>query len=173
MAGFTTGGCLLATGLAYLVTTADDALCTRSCSMSPSFSALVWMTAAGVTALAVAILRSVHMRPVEPDGETGWMWGLSALFVLGAWLIVGGFPTNACPAGAHLDPNFDLCIDVARARRFPATDRAVVKDLATFGALAIGLTAMRWRRGVAVVAPVAAVTWLAGTGWLLLDTFGR
>ena len=131
------------------------------------------MAAAALTALAVAILRSVHVRPVEPDGEIGWMWGLSALFVLGAWLVVGRFPTNTCPPGAHLDTNFGLCIDLARARRFPATDRAVVKDLATFGALAIGLTVMRWPRGVTVVAPVAAVTWLAGAGWLLLDTFGR
>ncbi len=141
--------------------------------MSPAFSALVWMAAVGLTVLAVAILRSVRVRPVEPDGETGWMWGLCALFVLGAWLIVGGFPTNTCPSGVRLDTNFDLCIDVAGGRRFPPTDRAVMKDLATLGALAIGLTVMRWRRGAVLVAPVAAATWLAGTGWLLLDTFGR
>jgi hypothetical protein len=160
------------TGLAYLVATTDDALCTRSCSMSPSFSSLVWMAAAAVTALAAAILWSVHARPVEPDGETGWMWGLCALFVLGTWLIVGGFPTRTCPAGVRLDTNFDLCIDVARARRFAATNRAMPKDLAMLGTLVIGLTAVRWRRGVAVGAPIAAATWLFGVGWLLVDTFG-
>lgn len=173
VAGTTTSGCLLLTGAAFVIASTDEFTCTRDCRMPAGFAGLVWLSALVLAGAGGAILWSVVVRPVASDGTAGWTWGLGAIFVLGVVAALTQVPGHTCPPGSHLDPYFSICIDMANPHRFPARSWTTLKTLALLVAVALGVTAMRSRRAVALTAPIAALTWLAGTGWLLANTMAK
>lgn len=173
LAGFVTAACLAVVGVAFLVPSFRAMNCTRGCTFSQHYAALITVVAIGVAGTGLAIGRAIWRRPVDVDGDTGWTWGLAALFILGMMLIASRVPQHTCPGGTWLDTNFSICIDVARGRRFPAGDRIWLKRAIIVAGWVLGFTVIRSPRWVWVAAPLAAAAWLVGTGWLLADAFLR
>lgn len=172
LAGYVTGACLLVTGLGFLVPALPALNCTRGCTFSQHVAGLIATGAAAFVAAGAAILWSVHRHPVAADGDTGWTWGLGVLFILGMMLIASRLPRYVCPDGSTLDTNFAICID-ARIRRSSPSDWIWAKRATIAAGWVLGLTVIRSPRWVWIAAPVAALVWLIGTGWLLVDTFLR
>jgi hypothetical protein len=173
VAGYVTAASSLGVGIAFLVPALPALNCTRGCTFSQHFAALIVVTTIGLAAVSIGIGWAIRRRPVEADGDTGWTWGLGVLFVLGMMLIASRVPRYLCPDGAGLDANVSICIDAVRFRRFPPSDRIWAKRAIIGVGWVLGLTVMRSPRWVWVAAPVAAAVWLLGAGWLLVDTFYR
>ncbi len=173
LAGYVTAGSLIAVGMASLVFAVPAMDCTRGCTFSQHYAALISVTALAVTGIGFAVGWSVRRRPVAEDGDTGWTWSLGVLFILGMLLIASRVPRYTCPPGVVLDSNFGVCIDTVRLRRYPPGDWIWIKRVVVATGWLLGLTVIRSPRWVRVAAPVAAAAWLVGAGWLLVDSFVR
>ncbi len=79
-------------------------------------------------------------------------------------------PSFTCKVG-HLDENFRLCIE-ASGRFSEPSNWIWLKALIAILGLMIGIALRRPRR-VYLAASLAAIAWLFGFGWLLLDTVVR
>jgi len=90
------------------------------------------------------------------------------IFAIGTTLVAMRIPGHTCPEGVHLNPIFQTCID--GARRFDATSWVWPKRVVLLAGIVVGFTAMRSPLHVRLTAPIAALAWFAGTGWLLYDT---
>ena len=125
-------------------------------------------------AIGAGVAWSVRGRAVTRTGESGWRWALALLFAVGAAVLVSRFPSYTCPAGVHLSAEpFRLCIDLVRHDRYDPAEWIGVKWALVGAGAVIALVATRLRIPVVVAAPVAAIAWFAGMGWLLLDTVAR
>jgi len=92
------------------------------------------------------------------------------LFSGGIAVAATRLPSFTCPFG-HLDPNFRLCIE-ASGRFSDPSNWIWLKALIAILGLMIGI-ALRKPKRVYLAAPIAAIAWLFGFGWLLLDTVVR
>jgi hypothetical protein len=171
IAGLTVGACLLVSGVAFLVASWDELTCTppgATCDDvagtggAVSLAALAAMIAGG----AIAVLTA--RRPVLTSGSTAWTWGLGTIFAIGVGLVALRLPGYSCPDGVHLSPIFNTCVD--GARRFDATSWVWPKRALFVAGVVAGATVVRSPRRVWLTAPIAALAWFAGTGWLLYDT---
>lgn len=79
-------------------------------------------------------------------------------------------PSFTCEVG-HLDPNVRLCIE-ASGRFSEPSNWIWLKALIAILGLMIGIV-LRKPGWVYLAAPLAAIAWLFGFGWLLLDTVVR
>jgi hypothetical protein len=68
---------------------------------------------------------------------------------------------------------FRLCIDLVRGDRYDPADWIGLKWALASLAAVLALVATRLRAPVVLAAPLAAIAWFAGMGWLLLDTVAR
>jgi hypothetical protein len=170
IAGYTTAGCLVVTSAAFLVASWDDLVCTNSCRFSPGLAALVWFVAIPIGLVGIAIARRVSLRPTQSDGPTNWTLSLVILFSGGVAVAATRLPSFTCKVG-HLDENFRLCIE-ASGRFSEPSNWIWLKGLIAILGLMIGIALRRPRR-VYLAAPLAAIAWLFGFGWLLLDTVVR
>jgi len=79
-------------------------------------------------------------------------------------------PSFICNVG-HLDSSVRLCIE-ASGRFSEPSNWIWLKALIAILGLMIGI-ALRQPKRVSLAAPLAAIAWLFGFGWLLLDTVVR
>jgi hypothetical protein len=170
IAGYTTAGCLIATSVAFLVASWDDLVCTHNCPFPPGLAALVWFIAVPIGLAGIAIARRVSLRPTQSDGPTNWTLSFVILFSAGVAVVATRIPSFTCKVG-HLDANVRLCIQ-ASGRFSEPSNWIWLKALIAILGLMIGI-ALRDPRRVYLAAPLAAIAWLFGFGWLLLDTVVR
>jgi hypothetical protein len=171
VAGLTVGVCLAVSGAAFLVASWDELTCTppgETCDDIAGIGGAVSIAALVVTIVGVAIVAMTARRPVVDSASTAWTWGLSVIFSIGVALIALRIPGHTCPEGVHLNPVFHTCID--GARRFDATSWVWPKRALLLAGFVVGFTLIRSPRRVWLTAPVAAIAWVAGTGWLLYET---
>jgi hypothetical protein len=171
VAGLTVGACLLVSGAAFLVASWDELTCTppgATCDDVAGIGGAVSLVALAVLLAGVAIVVMTARRPVLASGSSAWTWGLGTIFAIGVGLVAMRLPGHSCPDGVHLSPIFNTCVD--GARRFDATSWVWPKRALFVAGVVAGVTVMRSPRRVWLTAPIAAVAWFAGTGWLLYDT---
>ena len=173
LAGYVTAASAFVVGVAFLLPAGPAMDCTRGCTFSQHYAALISAAAVALTVAGVGMGWSVRRRPVAADGDTGWTWGLAVLFILGMMLIASRVPRHVCPDGTILDTNVTICIDTVRSRRSAPADWIWTKRAIVAVGWLLGLTVIRTPRWVWIAAPVAATAWLVGAGWLLVDTFLR
>jgi hypothetical protein len=134
----------------------------------------VSIAALATAAIGVVVGWSMRGRAVTPTGESGWRWALALLFAVGATVLVSRFPSYTCPPGVRLSGEpFRLCIDLVRGDRYDPAEWIGLKWAIVGAAALIAVVATRLRVPVAVAAPLAAIAWFAGMGWLLVDTVAR
>ena len=119
------------------------------------------------------ILRNVRRRETRPTGSDGWRWALGIVFTFGLMVLVTRFPSQTCPGEAHLSAAFHMCIEEGGGQRYDSTSWVGVKSIAALAAPVIGFGLIVRRGLTKVTAPLTLTVWVAGIGWLLLDTFGR
>jgi hypothetical protein len=172
LAAYTTTLCVAVVGVAYGIAAAKATMCTGLCAVNQGFAGLIFLVDIVVTAAAVAALRSVSRRPIHPDGDARWRFGLAVILVLGAAAATSRIPDFTCPDGYRL--GIELCA-APSGSRIAATSWVWLKDVLSFGAavVAVVLTLGRTRRLVPLTAALAAIAWLGGTGWLLVTTLLR
>jgi hypothetical protein len=169
IAGFTTALCLMLMSAAYLAASWDELTChPRACTPEAAKAGLVWFAALSAAALGGAIAWTVHHSPVDPEGASGWTWGLAFVFIAGTWAAVTRIPALTCPDGYHLDAGFRLCI--SSVDRFEATSWVWLKMLLWSASAVVALTVIRSPRAMPWSAGVAALGWFVGMGWFLHDT---
>lgn len=171
IAGLTVGLCLTTTGAAFLIASWDELRCTpagETCDDVAGIGGAVSLAALGLAAIGVAIVVMTARRPVLESASSAWTWGLAAIFSIGVSLIAMRIPGFTCPDDIHLNPVFHTCID--GARRFDATSWVWPKRALLLAGLVVGFTLMRSPKRVWLTAPIAALVWFAGTGWLLYET---
>ncbi|MDP9243266.1 MAG: hypothetical protein M3O84_08850 [Actinomycetota bacterium] len=171
---FATAGCLLVTGVAYVVASWDEFTCDPKflpCGELAGRAGLISIVALFAAVIGAGIGLAVWHRPVTGNGHSGWTWSLAFLFPLGVAAAVTRLPSYTCPAGMHLDVLAQLCIN--RATRFDARSWLWLKRSLVLAALAVGFTLMPRPKWVVVTAPIAVLTWFFGFGWLLVDTVGH
>ena len=171
VAGLTVGACLLVSGLAFLVASWDELTCTpagATCDDVAGIGGAVSIAAIAAMLAGGAIVVLTVRRPVLASGSSAWTWGLGAIFAIGVGLVAMRLPGHSCPDGVHLTPIFNTCVD--GARRFDATSWIWPKRALLVLGVVAGATVMRSPRRVWLTAPIAALAWFAGTGWLLYDT---
>jgi len=171
VAGLTVGACLLVSGLAFLVASWDELTCTppgATCDDVAGTGGAVSLAALAAMVAGGAIVVLTARRHVVASGSTAWTWGLGTIFAIGVGLVALRLPGHSCPDGVHLTPIFNTCVD--GARRFDATSWVWPKRALFALGLVAGATVMRSPLRVWLTAPIAAVSWFAGTGWLLYDT---
>ena len=174
LAAYVTAVCLVVTGLAYVIASLDELTCDPSfppCARSGGVGGLVGIPAFLVILMGVGIVLAVRKRPVAAEGYSGWTLSLGFLFALGVLAVMGLIPSWTCPAGTHLDELAGLCIN--RVTRFDATSWLWLKWWLGLVGVVVGFTLIRRPRWVWITAPLAAIAWLFGFGWVLIDSVGR
>jgi hypothetical protein len=187
VAGITTGGGLVAAGVAHAAGSWDE-LTTCSgltvgagraevgsqelCDLVGAIAGLWFLASVGLAILGAAIVYRVLIRPTSPGGLEGWTWGWGALAAVGGALAVTRLSTYSCPDGFRLDARFALCI--ASDDRIAATSNILTKGMLAVAAVAIGVLLARTRWiPASVSSALSLLLWLGGMGWFLLDTVGR
>jgi hypothetical protein len=161
VAGLTTTGCVVASGIVWLVFSYRAFACTGDCAIPPPLGGLLVVVVGAIVALMVWLAISILQQPVESSGSSGWLWGLSVIFGLGIALGAMTLPSVSCPPGQHLSV-FRFCY-IASNDRFPVIDKRWMKDVADVAGVVVALTLIRWRRLVFVTAPIAGAVWLVGS----------
>jgi hypothetical protein len=187
VAGITTGGGLVAAGMAHAAGSWDE-LTTCSgltvgagraevgsqelCDLVGAIAGLWFLAGLGLAVLGAAVVFRVLIRPIAPGGQEGWTWGWGALAAVGGALAVTRLSTYSCPDGFRLDERFVLCI--APDDRITATSNIFTKGMLAVAAVAAGvvLAQVRWIPA-SVSSALSLLLWLGGMGWFLFDTVGR
>jgi hypothetical protein len=174
IAGYTSAACLVVTGAGYLVFSIDELTCSPvypPCARYAPGGIIIAIGAGFMLSFGVVMGVLVRRRAVSEAGTSGYTVLLSFLFVAGILGVVARIPTYTCPTGTHVDPLAALCI--SDRTRFDATSWLWLKWALVVGATSVAATVI-WRpRWVRVTAPIAAASWFAGLGWLLIETVGR
>lgn len=123
-----------------------------------------------VLGLGAAIWLHTRRRPVRNGQGSRSSWGLGALFALGLVLVSRQIPAWTCDIG-RFDEVLRSCVTV-HTRTDPHSAVALKDGLIAFGVLG-GTAIAVMSRWVRLSAPVAAIAWMVGAGWLLLDAFVR
>ena len=113
------------------------------------------------------ILVRTRKRPVDPEGSSRYVWAMGVLLALGSIFIASRIPAYTCARG-EFDDVLVLCQHpptVSEASSWLLAKRAIV----VAGLLLAVFVAAR-PRNVRLTAPLAAVVWAAGFGWLIADT---
>jgi hypothetical protein len=140
--------------------------CLHHCAVNPAIGGVIALITIGATIVAAMLIRAVGKRPVDPAGDSGWTYGLSAIFVIGVFVAIAtGIPRLTCPVGSHLAYS-GYCSGPHDVHLDPR-NWEMLKRLSYLGAVIVGLAVIRRPGWVRVTAPVAALVWLAGTGYLL------
>jgi hypothetical protein len=166
---------LVATGVGVLAAGWDDLW--RRCGQisGPCVSraaGAVLLSVAAVVAIGVGLFtwRRVARRPVDPEGSSRFVWWFGLLFLLGGVFAASRIPAFTCSRG-RFDELLELCMhppSTSEPSRWSWAKDAVVAG-GVVGALAIVARPRLARVGI----PAAALVFVGGTGWLVLDTLVR
>jgi hypothetical protein len=173
IAGFVTAGCIIVAGIAFIATSWDELTCAKgpSCEDWAGAAGLVSLVSLAAIGAGLRIAWTVWRRPVDPEGSSLWIWGLSVLFILAALAVALLIPVATCPSDTSLDPVFRLCI--RGNERLPATQWMWAKWAIAIGGIGIGVAIGKLRRFVVVSAIVTALAWAFALTWLLRETFAK
>jgi hypothetical protein len=172
-AAWTIAALLAITGVATIVAAWDEVwqLCgdeLRGECVARSSAAILASGAATVAILvAVVIGLRTRRRTVDPEGSARWVWFLGAMTVVGAVVISGRIPAFTCSQG-RFDELLELCLHPPNTSE-PAS-WAIQKTAIIVAGLVLGIVVAVRPRWIRVTAPLAALVWLGGFGWLIADT---
>jgi hypothetical protein len=166
---------LVATGVAVIVASWDELW--RGCGevMGRCVERSAGASLLAVVSVAAILLGSViwwrtSKRPVDEDGSSAAVWWLGVVFALGMMFVANRIPAYTCATG-RLDELLVMCQHPPTvsepARWLWAKEAIVVVGIA--GGIAIGIA----RRHTRITAPLAVLGWVAGAGWLILETLVR
>jgi hypothetical protein len=106
----------------------------------------------------VVVIRGL-LRPVDPDGSTGWRLG-QAFAVMGCGAVLAlMIPRYSCPDGTHLSVVFRFCVSTQDSYPAPSTGLSW-KIASIVVGVALGVILLAWP--VATVVVVAAFAFTAG-----------
>jgi hypothetical protein len=165
VAAYATAGSVFATSAVYAAVSWDAFACTRRCAVKPAIGGLVFLVSLTAAVAALALARHIRRRPVDPEGSSGWSFGVGALFALGTFAAIARIPDMTCPAGYHLSA-FAYCSGTHDTRLDP-TSWIWVKDALAAAALAVAAMLTFVRRRANAAATVAVVVWLIGAAMFL------
>jgi hypothetical protein len=157
---------VIVSGLVWLFASYRVVSCVHECAIPPGLGGLLILCLAPVVALMVWTMVGISGRPLEPDGASGWMLGLSVIFALGVIFAATRIPSYVCPPGMRLS-HFDFCY-AASSDRIPPNDWRWLKEVADLAGAIVAVTLIRARRWVYVTAPIAGALWLYGSLDLLM-----
>jgi hypothetical protein len=140
--------------------------CVRDCAVLPALGGLLVLCVSVVVVVMAWTAIGIIGRPVETDGSSGWMVGLSVIFALGVVFAATRIPSYACPMGMHLS-HFGFCF-ASSSDRFPPTDWRWLKEVIALMGAIVAFTLIRIRRWAYVNAPIAGAVWLFGSLDLLM-----
>jgi hypothetical protein len=186
IAALTVAGCLILGGLATILMAWNELTCTvivdpggdriapaSVCEVLTGIGGIGLILGAATAVGGVLIVRSVRRRAVRGSGSDGWRWALALVFTFGLMVLATRFPSQTCPGEAHLSAPFRMCIESGGGERYDSTSWIWAKTLVALAAPVIGFGVIP-RRGLTKLAvPATIAVWVAGVGWLLLDTVGR
>jgi hypothetical protein len=153
-------------GLLWLFASYRVFSCVRDCAILPGLGGLLILCLLPIVALMVWTTVGISGRPIEGDGRSGWMLGLSVIFALGVIFAATRIPSYVCPPGMRLS-HFDFCHAVS-SDRIPPNDWRWLKEVADLVGAIVAFTLIRARRWVYLTAPIAAAVWLYGSLDLLM-----
>ncbi len=168
LAGLFTIGSVIIAALAWFAVGLNASMCAGLCTSTSDAGALVSAFTAALLVMAIALARGIWIRPVDPEGSTNWRFGLAVIFAIGVAGAATRVSSVTCPPGTHLSV-FHYCSGKHDAR-IPTGEWGWLKNLIDFAGLIVGVTVVASRRHIKVMAPVAGIVFLAGTGWVLLRT---
>ena len=178
---FAVAGCLIAAGVATIVASVNELTCSVAVDPGPARSAppsicdvvsgiggVVAFIGAAAIAGGLAVLISLRGRRAQPGSHDGWRWGLAVVFTIGALILITRVPSATCPGSA--EASLGICIEDDGGGRTPATDLVLAKAVASAIVPIMGFGVIARRTLAALAIPVTVAVWLAGIGWLLIDT---
>ena len=117
--------------------------------------------------LAVAIWVRIGRRPVHPEGGGRWVWLLALPFLFGCVFATSRIPSFTCSRG-RFDELLELCMHPpTTSDPTPWRWLKIVIIVLGFAGAAVIAARPGWVR---ITAPVTAVVWAVGLGWLLAGT---
>jgi hypothetical protein len=159
------------TGVVWVGFSVRVFVCTGSCAVEPAVGGLLTLLISIGVVVMISFARSVAARPVDPEGSSAWLYGLSIIFALGVAAAVTRIPSVSCPPGSHLS-FFGFCAG-AHSARLAVHSREWIKALIDAAGIVVAFTLVRSKRWVHAGAPIAGAVWLAGTSDFLVRTMGR
>jgi hypothetical protein len=176
IAAWTIAGLLAVTGIATIVAAWDEVwqICgdelRGECVSRSSAAILASGAATAVIVVAVVIGVRTRRRATDPEGSSRWTWVLGGMTVVGAVVISGRIPAFTCVRG-RFDELLGLCLHP------PSTSEPsswmTEKGAIVVAGVVLGLVVAARPSWIRVTAPLAALVWLAGFGWLIADTLVR
>lgn len=165
IAAYATVGSVAATSAVYAVASWPAFACTRRCSVRPAIGGLVFLLSLTAVALAIGLARHISRRPIDPEGSSGWSFGVGVLFAVGVFAATARIPDMTCPAGYQLSA-FAYCSGRHDVRLDP-TSWIWLKDVLIVAGLGGAAALAMIRRRVTLGATIAIVAWFVGTGLFL------
>jgi hypothetical protein len=140
---------------------------TGPCVVRASTAALIAVFAVAAIGVGVGLGLRLRRRPVGPEGSSLYVISLGVLFALGLMLVAAKVPAWTCSRG-RFDPYLETCLHPPTAS--DATSWLLWKRMILLAGLAGGVAIAFSRRWVKMSAPLAALAWFGGAGWLLVAT---
>ncbi len=140
------------------------------CVARSAGAALLTMASVVSVGVGVAIWWRIRRRPVDPSGSSRYAWALGVLFAFGLVLAASRIPAFTCKRG-RFDDVLELCMHpptTSEPARWLFVKEAVV-GLGLLGGMGIAIRP-RWIR---VTAPLGALAWFGGAGWVVAETLFR
>ena len=172
-AAWTIAGLLAVTGVATIVAAWDEVwqICgdeLRGECVSRS-SAAILASGAATVAIIVAVVIGVRTRKrtTDAEGSSRWTWVLGAMTIVGAVVMSGRIPAFTCAEGRY-DDLLGLCLHPPTTSE--PTSWMIEKSAIVATGVVLGFVVAIRPRWIRVTAPLAALVWLGGFGWLIADT---
>ena len=166
---------LVATGVVVIAASWDELwrgcgeVMGRCVERSAGASLLVVGSVAAVVLGGVVWWRT-SKRPIDEEGSSAAVWWLGVIFAIGMIFLASRVPAYTCAQG-RFDELLVMCQHpptVSEPTRWLWAKQAIVAA-GVAGGLAIGIA----RRHPRITAPLAVLAWVAGAGWLILETLVR
>lgn len=172
LAGHTISAVLIVSGLAFIGASSDElwrrcAGADEACATSAAAAGLVTFASIGAIVAGVVLELRVRRLPVDPEGSARLVGLLGALFAAGLLLVAWRIPAFTCERG-RFDEVLELCMHPPSTSE--PTSWGLLKTATTLLAVGGGITVAlrpKWSKASALLAVAA---WIAGAGWLMLDT---
>ena len=140
---------------------------TGPCVARASTAALISIFSLAAIGAGLGLGWRLRRRPVGPEGSSSYVITLGVLFTLGLMLAAAAVPAWTCARG-RFDPYLERCLHPPTSS--VPTSWLLWKRAILLVGLVGGVAIAFSRRWVKVSAPLAALAWFGGAGWLLVAT---
>lgn len=140
------------------------------CVSRAAGAALLTMASMVGVGVGIGIWWRIRRRPVKSSGSSRYAWAIGLLFAFGLVLAASRIPAFTCERG-RFDNVLELCMHpptTSEPARWMFVKEAVV-GMGLLGGVAI-VARPRWIR---VTAPLGALAWFGGAGWVVVETLLR